>query len=75
MNTEELRHAGVLLYGEGLLAKIYIQALAQDLKVAPSQVRLWWYGIGGAIPPRVKPVLNELLNRCGKPLESQSIAA
>ncbi|MBF0626273.1 MAG: hypothetical protein HQL82_15900 [Magnetococcales bacterium] len=50
MTAEELHEIGGRLYGEGLIATIYIRALAKDLRISEASIRQWWYGIGQGIP-------------------------
>jgi len=67
MKAEQLRTIGARLYGDGLMPRLYIQALARDLEKPESTVRSWWYGIDGSIPTETKNILQNIQNERGRP--------
>ncbi|MBF0447392.1 MAG: hypothetical protein HQL67_04240 [Magnetococcales bacterium] len=66
MTSEELRVAGTKLYGNGLINRVYIRALAKDLKTSESVVRKWWYGVLPGIPAEARTTINTIQNERGR---------
>ncbi|MBF0455235.1 MAG: hypothetical protein HQL72_10525 [Magnetococcales bacterium] len=66
MTTEELRVAGENLYGNGLINRVYIRALARDLQTSESTVRKWWYGLLPGIPVEARMTIDAIKNERGR---------
>ena len=66
MTTDELRVAGERLYGNGLINRVYIRALAKDLETSESTVRKWWYGLTPGIPTETRTIINSIQNERGR---------
>ncbi len=66
MEPEQLRAIGARLYGDGLMPRLYIQALARDLEQSESTIRNWWYGVNRSIPAQAKEMLENLQNERGR---------
>lgn len=66
MTPDELRDAGARLYGNGLVNRVYIRALAKDLKTPESTVRKWWYGLLPGIPSDTQTTIDSIQNERGR---------
>jgi hypothetical protein len=66
MTPDELRVAGARLYGNGLINRVYIRALAKDLQTSESIVRKWWYGILPGIPTEARTTIDSIKNERGR---------
>ena len=66
MTTDELRVAGARLYGNGLINRVYIRALAKDLETSESTVRQWWYGLLPGVPSEASETLDNIQNQRGR---------
>ncbi|MBF0381653.1 MAG: hypothetical protein HQL69_11580 [Magnetococcales bacterium] len=66
MTSAELRVASERLYGNGLINRVYIRALAKDLQTSESTVRQWWYGILPGIPTEAKMTIDSIKNERGR---------
>ncbi len=66
MTSDELRVAGARLYGNGLINRVYIRALAKDLQTPESVVRKWWYGIHPGIPAEARATIDTIKNERGR---------
>ncbi|MBF0446005.1 MAG: hypothetical protein HQL68_10490 [Magnetococcales bacterium] len=66
MTPAELRDASAHLYGNGLINRVYIRALAKDLQTSESTVRQWWYGIMPGIPNQTKLTIDSIKNERGR---------
>jgi|SaaInl8_120m_RNA_FD_contig_21_1065916_length_293_multi_7_in_0_out_0_1 hypothetical protein len=66
MTSAELRVAGARLYGNGLINRVYIRALAKDLETSESIVRQWWYGLLPGIPNETSTTIDSIKNERGR---------
>ncbi|MBF0370513.1 MAG: hypothetical protein HQL52_13755 [Magnetococcales bacterium] len=60
MTSQELHHVGSRLFGPGLISRVYIKSLAQELGQPEARVRQWWYGIQKTIPQEVPKTLERI---------------
>ncbi|MEO5379127.1 MAG: hypothetical protein H7832_15305 [Magnetococcus sp. DMHC-6] len=66
MRPEELHAAVAQLYGPGLLSRVYIHCLSDDLGIPVAKVRQWWYGIRSAIPTDIHEGLEKIRVEWGR---------
>jgi hypothetical protein len=65
MTYTEFQKIGQHLYGRGLSASAYINALAKDLDQPVPEVRRWWHGAAIELPERADQELELVMARRG----------
>ncbi|MBF0124902.1 MAG: hypothetical protein HQL60_06175 [Magnetococcales bacterium] len=73
MRGTELQKIGERLYGNGLMASVYIRALAEDMDQPVSHVKKWWYGVGDGLSVQARSTLEQVLARRGHDKHSYAL--